>query len=110
MTSTLGSQTPLFPAFPRKRLTQKRADLLLGLAFIRVPAKQAEKMSLDAWEDKLFQDERALLLVLLHFPSAECVASFTVLKSATTPKKTILYLSAFVRKPLQGKDEFVKNN
>lgn len=110
LTSTLGSHTPLFPAFPRKRVTQKRADLLLGLAFIHVPADQAEEMSLDAWEEKLFQDERGLLSVLLHFPRAECVVSFRVWKSATTLKKTILYLSAFVRKPLQGKDEIVKNN
>lgn len=104
MTSNLGSNTPLFPAFSRKRLAQKRADLLLGLAFIHVPAKQAEKTSLDAWDDKLFQDERVLLLVLLHFPRAEWVARFRVLKSATTLKKTVLYISAFVRKSLQGKD------
>lgn len=41
MTFTLDSR--IFPAFPRKRLTQKRADLLLGLAFIHVPAKQQRK-------------------------------------------------------------------
>lgn len=67
-------------------------------------------MSPDAWEEKLFQDERGLLLVLLHFPRADCVANLRVLKSAATLKKTVLYLSAFVRKPLQGKDEFLKNN
>jgi len=110
LTSALGSHTPLVPAFPRKSLAQRRADLLLSLAFIHVPAKQAEKMALDAWGDKLLQDERGLLSALLHFPRAECVASLRVLKSATTREKTILYLSAFVRKLLQGKDEYVKNN
>lgn len=55
-----------FPCFPKG--SHKRGQILLfGLAFICVPARQAEKMSPDAWEDKLFQDERALLLVLLTF-------------------------------------------
>lgn len=71
---------------------------------------QAEKTSLDAWDGELFQDERVLLLVLLHFVRAECVARFGVLKSAAALKKTVLYVSDFVRKSLQGKDEVVKNN
>lgn len=101
----MGSVTRLLPALPRKR-----ADLLLGLAFIRVPAKRAEEMALDARGEKLFQGGRGLLLGLLHFPRAERGASFRVLKSEITLKKTVPYVSAFVGKPLQGEDELLKNN
>lgn len=96
-----------FPCFPKKEAHTKGRRSATWSCLYSCTCK-AEKTSPDAGEDKLFQDERALLLVLLRFPRAECVASLRVLKSATT-LRTILYLSAFVRKPLQGKDEFVKN-
>lgn len=60
-------------------------------------------MSPDAREDKLFQDERGLLLAF-QGPKLKSPKIYNTLK------KIVLYLRASFRKPLQGKDEFVENN